>query len=170
MYIIYKIHHPSDETYIYYGKTRTSLNRRMFGHRALYISPSSAKYRGSSCRILFDYYGIDNCIITELDRCQTNEEASQLERYYIINYPCVNRCIPLQTKQEWFEKNKAYRKAYHKENDKKRAERRSIKFVCSCGREVSYRHRNDHYKTQFHLTLQNDLDSKYPNPLPSSLL
>jgi hypothetical protein len=170
MYFIYKVHHLSDETHVYYGKTHTSLKRRLLGHKTLYRSPSSAKYKGSSCRILFDYYGIDNCIITELARCETNEEASQLEREYVMNHPCVNRCTPLQSQQEWFEKNKEYRKAYHRNNDKKRAEKRKQKFVCSCGREVSYRHRYDHYKTQFHIKQQIYQDQLVPNLPPSSSL
>lgn len=158
MFIIYKVHHPEDDTVVYYGKTTTSLKVRLQGHRTLYSCPSS-KYRGSTCRIVFDHYGIDNCTITELYRTDNADEAKHMERNYIINNPCVNRCVPLRSKYEWEQLHRDQRRSYHKMNDKRRADKRKMKMRCECGKMISYRHRFDHYKTKGHINQQTLLDS-----------
>lgn len=158
---IYKLDSDIDDELVYYGKTTLSLTKRLIIHR----SPSTK----CTSKQLFEKYGCGNVKITLLEECEDEKEGSERERYYIQNFPCVNRCLPLRTYEQWFDENKEYRKAYHKMNDKRRAEKRKEKIRCECGKEISKRHRNEHYKTKCHQAFmsQNALDPKIPNLLPS---
>lgn len=167
MYKIYKIDSHLDSDLVYYGKTKQSLSKRFKGHVANYQAPSQPRH--CSSKQLFEKYGRENLRVTLLEECEDEKMASERERHYISNFPCVNRILPLRSQNQWFIDNAEYRKAYHKMNDKKREIKRKTKIVCECGKEISERHRNEHYKTKSHqLKLQTSRDSTNPNPLLTS--
>lgn len=169
MYKIYKIDSHIDSDLVYYGKTKQNLPKRFKGHVSNFQAPSQPRY--CSSKTLFERYGRENLRITLLEECEDEKRASERERHYITNFPCVNRTLPLRSQHQWFIDNAEYRKAYHKMNDKRREAKRKSKILCECGKEISERHRNEHYKTKSHqLKLRTVQDSTDPNPLPTSSL
>ena len=65
---------------------------------------------------IFDKYGLENCQI-ELIECvnaNSKDELHSRERYYIKLNKCVNKCIPLRTKEEYYDTNKEIIKEKHK--------------------------------------------------------
>jgi hypothetical protein len=78
---------------VYYGATtKRLLSERWAVHSYSYrngtISCSSVK--------LFDKYGLENCsiLLVELVPCNSKDELSAREGWYIRNNPCVNHQIP----------------------------------------------------------------------------
>jgi hypothetical protein len=124
---IYKIISSSpdfEEHMTYYGSTKQTLKIRMDKHRTKYIN----NYLDCSSKKIFDKYGLDNCYIEEVKKCNCNDkyELELIEAYYIKEYPCCNDKIPSGIKikadnmTEWFKKySKEYREK-HKERENKR--------------------------------------------------
>jgi hypothetical protein len=46
--------------------------------------------------------------LVELCPCNSKDELTARERYWIENIPCVNKFIPGRTDHEWYEANKEY--------------------------------------------------------------
>lgn len=167
MISIYKIDSQIDSDLVYYGKTRQSLKRRFNGHVSNFQAPSQARH--CSSKQLFSRYGKTNLQITLIEECEDVKTASERESFYISNFPCVNKNLPLRSQEQWFIDNSEYRKAYHKMNDKRREDKRTAKIICDCGKEISERHRNEHYKTKYHiLKSRTGPDVTDPNPQPTS--
>jgi ribosome-interacting GTPase 1 len=59
---------------------------------------------------LFDKYGIDNCdiILLELVEANSKDELYTTEAHYIKTINCVNKYIPIRTKEELKEIRKFY--------------------------------------------------------------
>jgi len=91
MVIIYSI--TSDKgNKVYIGSTTVSLAQRTYSHKCDSHSCTS--------NILFDEYGIENCIFTVLEEC-TVEQRTERERYHIENtLNVVNKCLPGRTRKE----------------------------------------------------------------------
>jgi hypothetical protein len=91
---IYKIvpkgeHEPNE---IYIGSTRQPLSIRLSKHRHDYKRFLNNKYNYVSSFFLFDKYGIDNCEIIQLEKCEdiSNTDLRTIERMYIKDLECVN--------------------------------------------------------------------------------
>jgi hypothetical protein len=91
---IYKIvpkgeHEPNE---IYIGSTRQPLSIRLSKHRHDYKRFLNNKYNYVSSFSLFSKYGIDNCEIIELEKCEdiSNTDLRTIERMYIKDLECVN--------------------------------------------------------------------------------
>ena len=108
---------------IYIGSTTKQLDQRLTSHKYNYNAwkNGTLKKRVSSF-IVFDEYGIENCIIDLLEMFPnlSTEERRTKEGEYIKSMPCVNHNIAGTTKKEsnklYREKNKEKRKAYVEEN------------------------------------------------------
>lgn len=89
---IYKIHGGDDLCYI--GSTCGELDRRLSNHKSKL---------DTSCRAIFDKYGIDNCKIELLEesKCNSKQELAVRERFYIEKNNCVNCVTPSRTLQEY---------------------------------------------------------------------
>ena len=120
-----------DEGEIYVGSTtKHYLSQRMDTHRCSYkrYKEGKTKYTSTSFK-LFDKYGVDNCevILLESVNANTNDELKAREKYYIQLFKCVNKNIPLRSKQEYIgdnkEKRKEQKKDYYENNKEKINER-----------------------------------------------
>lgn len=109
---IYKIT-DKDNTECYYGATTQLLCSRMGHHRATYRKKTGY----TTAHVLFDKYGLENCRIEKIENfpCNNRSELLQKEKEYIINHPCVNKQIPIRTKQEYEQQTKQWA-----ENNKER--------------------------------------------------
>jgi len=105
---VYKLH-SYDNDLIYIGSTTQPLAKRLYEH----------KHKSNTCssKILFEQS--DNVIITEIEHVNVSSktELLKIERRYIENMECVNKCIPLRTKQEYRHDNKDKIKESKKQYD-----------------------------------------------------
>jgi len=93
---VYKIYCPTEPSLCYIGSTtKQYLSQRMDGHRSKYKTCK----KSTTSYLIFDKYGIENCIIEliELYPCFTVEELRKREGYYIQNNNCVNINVPTST-------------------------------------------------------------------------
>ena len=104
-----------DEGDIYIGSTtKTYLSQRMDTHRSEYKRWKLGKSSHIRSYDLFDKYGIDNCqiLLIESYPCETRDELSSREGYFIRTLKCVNKNIAGRSVKE---SNKQY---YKKNSDK----------------------------------------------------
>ena len=107
---VYKIYsHLGDKIYVG-STTKDLLSQRMATHRSCYKCWKSGKKGFNFVRayILFDEYGIDNCIIEliEAKPCINIHDAGKLEGTYIRDMICTNKNIAGRTNKEYREENK----------------------------------------------------------------
>jgi len=103
---------------VYYGSTVETLAIRFSRHKS--------KHRNQCNRTkAFEIFDTGDCkiVLVELYPCTTKEELHAREAYYIKNFECVNRNVPLRTNSQWFrdnpDKRKEYEKRYRTNNRKK---------------------------------------------------
>lgn len=111
---------------VYVGSTaQKTLAQRLSGHVAGFKT-QRMKDRCTSWQIL--EHGNYDMVLLEPYPCNTKDELSSRERFYIESINCVNKQIPLQTYHEYYETHKEallqYQKDYNKENTEKVAEKR----------------------------------------------
>jgi len=114
---IYKIWSPLGDK-IYIGSTtKEYLSQRMTTHRYTYNKYKKTNKEFITSFILFDEYGLENCIIELLEakECNNINEAKQLEGGYIRNLECVNKNIAGRIYKEYYEDNKEVINTRHKE-------------------------------------------------------
>jgi len=119
----------------YIGSTLNSIEYRLSNHKCRYMM--NPKY--SSCGLLFDEFGVNNCKIELIAThwCESNEEKLKMERlYYELNKDrAVNKNRPYRTEEEktlqnregakrWYQKNNRYKTLsvlanYYKKKDEK---------------------------------------------------
>ena len=122
---VYKIEplteHEDNEIYIG-STTKKYLCQRLSTHRGYYRLWKQGKMNKLMSFELFDKYGLENCVITliELVEAKDKDELLSKEAYYIRNMKCLNKHIPLNTWNEYYDKNKEIIKdranQYYKEN------------------------------------------------------
>jgi len=102
---IYKLINDEFPDLVYYGSTRGKLIDRLYDHR------KTSGIRRCSSKILFEK---GNCkiILVENYPCQSRKELLLKERYYIENNNCINKELPIITKEE----HKQYQKNYRDTN------------------------------------------------------
>lgn len=76
----------------------------------------------------------------------TKDELLMRERYHIKNIDCVNKCIPLRTKKE-----------YYKDNIEQITAAKSVANVCECGGKYRTDNKAHHLNTFKHINYINNL-------------
>jgi len=132
---IYKIEpiidHDEDDIYIG-STTKQYLSQRMTAHHRLYNQYKNNKTNHTTSFLLFDKYGLENCniILLELVEANSKDELHQREAHYIKTLKCVNKKIPLQTRNEYIESNKEIlknrMKEYREQNKEQLKEKRKL--------------------------------------------
>ena len=128
---IYKIYsHLGDKIYI--GSTVCELvSQRMVKHRGSYKQWKKINERYTTSFILFEEYGVENCIIEliEAKPCIDINEQAKLKGSYIRTLECVIKNIPGRKHKEsdkaYYEKNKEKKQAYYQKNKELIKERRA---------------------------------------------
>ena len=103
----------------YYGSTIRPLSERMSRHR---LDKGNCR-----SRLLFDKYGVENCIIELVEEypCNNREQLDKREGEYQQANKCVNKLIAGRTLAERRETNIEY----YKEKDKLRYEANKEKYI-----------------------------------------
>ena len=166
---IYKIENNVDDE-IYIGSTtKQYLSQRMVEHRSAFKSWKNGGYHNISVFEMFDKHGIENCFIVllELVNCNTNDELKAREAFYIKTLVCVNKIIPLRTRNEYYMDNKEkhmeyyddnknkikeYEKQYRVDNKENIREYFKRKYTCECGLTICIHSKIRHEKRIKHLT------------------
>lgn len=135
---------------IYYGSTCCPLSKRLHRHRNHKLK--------SVVGMVDNLYDL-KIILVENYPCETKEQLLMRERYYIDNFECVNKCVPITTKEEnkqkdklRYENNKEHilntGKIYREKNKEKRKKITN----CPCGGKYQYSNKSQHLKSIIHKT------------------
>ncbi len=93
-----------DEGDIYIGATtKKYLSQRMDSHRHNYKSWKNNTSAKTNSYILFDKYGVDNCEIYLLEKCENAtsiDDVRAREGHYIKTLKCINKCVPGRSQSE----------------------------------------------------------------------
>ena len=150
---VYKIWSPNGKK-IYVGSTtKQYLSQRMTAHRNDYNYWKLGKRRLTTSFLLFDEYGLDNCVIELLEAkpCSSKDELHALEGKYIRELQCVNKCIAGRTHKEYCEDNKEKIKQYYEQTKDYQSSLKNQVCQCSCGKPYSHSNRVRHQKSSFHI-------------------
>jgi hypothetical protein len=120
-----------------------------------------------------DYY----IELIELVPCSSKDELKVRERFYIQNNECVNKAIPLRTREEYKEDNKIkiaeqmkkyaqinkeqiaeYQKEYKAEHKEEIIKRKKEKYDCHCGSTICKDNKAKHEKSIKHQTYLNNTE------------
>jgi len=174
---IYKIVSNTDDDICYVGSTtRPLLCQRMVEHRGNYKYWKNGKHGKTSSFELFEKYGVANCRIEliEIFPCNSKDELTKQEAYYIRLLNCVNKFIPDRTKKEYskkyrednrdtiLEKQKEYydinkdtlleyKKEYYDVNKETIAEKGKEKYTCVCGSTIRKSDKTRHERSLKHM-------------------
>ena len=150
-----------EEGEVYIGSTtKHYLCDRLYNHRHLYENYKTGIGCSSRYSVydLFDKYGSSNCDIILIESVNANSKAELFTReaYHIKNTKCVNKILPITTREEILEKKRQsnYR---NKETVKAYYETRRVKQSCECGGCYVLYHKNTHMKTMMHMTYVSSL-------------
>ena len=152
MLIYYIQDKDTEETY--FGSTSRSLETRMSAHRSK-RNPCVSR----DIIIKGNYkYGI-------LEDNHTNEDQLvDAEKWYIQNYPCINKHIPKLTSEERVEHKKKANVKYQLNHKKEIRKQKTTgdyykkRIDCPCGGHYTGNTRNKHYrKSQRHIKYESDI-------------
>lgn len=120
-----------------------------------YLSRRLAQHKSPSNSCVSRHFINPTIHLIELFPCTCIEELRKKERFYIDNYPCVNKQLPGQTPKEYYlanqEQKKEYKKKYYEANQEQILEKIKIKIKCNCGALTSCDHIARHKKTAKHI-------------------
>ena len=175
---IYKLVSPHT-TDIYIGSTTTTLARRKATHKCKYKLWKKGTHHFVSAMKLFDL-GIDDVDIILIEKfpCADKMELLKRERYWIEKLDCCNMCVPIRSKNEYYQinkkqiierSNKYYKdnkkaiakrgKEYRMKNKEKIKVRRAKRIICECGTDISQDHKAEHKKSKKHQKLMELISS-----------
>ena len=105
---IYKITSMNNPELVYYGHTCQTLAQRFSSHK----SPSN---KTSSKQIIDKGDAI--ILLVEDYPCESENKARAKEGFYILNNPCVNKCIAGRTDKQYYLDKKQILDEYQKQYD-----------------------------------------------------
>jgi hypothetical protein len=150
-----------EEGEVYIGSTtKHYLSDRMFNHRQMYKQYKAGKRIDKySVFDLFDKYGVDNCSIILIEEVNANSKAELFSReaHYIRITKCVNKLIPIATREDFLQKKKDY-KTENKDKIKEYNETRKEKVNCECGGIYRLDNKYRHIKSTKHLSFLGQAD------------
>ena len=151
---IYKICSKTMEGDIYIGSTtKKNLSKRMSGHVYVYKKVKSGiSINKTKSFDIFDKYGVENCCIILLENVNAKDknELKAREAYYIKTLECINKQIPLRSKQEYRDDNKDKAYKYYYDNKINILDKMKKKIICDCGSEICKSTQKRHEKSKKH--------------------
>ena len=143
---IYKLIN-SDNTLCYIGSTVKTLEQRKSKHANAYKSWKAGGHNYvTSFKVIEDDIDGLNIFLLENVSCNSKDELTSRERYYIDTIQCVNKYMPNRTKQEYYKDNKEIIQKYYNDNKDKLLK----KHKCDCGGQYTHTHKSKHFKTKKH--------------------
>jgi len=120
----------------YYGATTRDINHRLSVHKWRYDNYERVKKRYTSSAIIES--GDYNIELVEMFPCNSYEEMTAREDYYIKNFPCVNKQSSTGYADLFKTDKKAYMRRYRQDNkDRINANKKKKRINCvNCGKEM----------------------------------
>ena len=158
---IYKIEDANGEMCYIGSTTKDMLCKRMAEHRNSYDSWKVGKRGYFTVFDIFEKYGVETCriILLELVPCETREQITTRESFYVRSMECVNKNIPARTHKEcafqYYLDNKEVIKAksqtYRDTHKAIIAEKSSEVIDCLCGKNYTRPNKSRYMKSVKHL-------------------
>lgn len=98
---------------VYYGSTTHKYPISRF---ILHKSQYNCNRLGCSSLELFEEYGVEHCLFQIVEECNTKEECREREKWWIQNNTCVNKCLPVITKEEVNAQRRERKRIYREAN------------------------------------------------------
>jgi len=111
----------------YYGSTINPVEIRLIGHK---YNPTTS----SDLIIKNNNYKIE--VLEEFD-FNNKTELLNREKFYILNNDCVNKNIPLRTKQEWYLDNN-YKDKLRNDYNETRKEKKKEYYIANKAKRLNY--------------------------------
>jgi len=148
----------------YIGSTTQKLCKRKAVHKSSY-----KRFMNGKGRYITSYKVMENndyeIVLVQEYPCDNKEQLHRMERFYIENTACVNKCIPTRTVKEYHEQNKTkisqQKKEYYIANRQKLLKKYNTKFQCPCGGRYTHVHKAVHCRTLKHLKYLLQPDDNY---------
>ena len=149
---------------VYIGSTtKQYLSQRMDCHRRDYVQwkKGNIKVHKINSFDIFDKHNVNNCriILLETFPCQSKDELTSREAYFIRSMKCVNKIIPHRTRAEYKEDNRddirqKYMDYYDINKESIKRKRKEIgDVICECGTSISRHNLLRHQKLQKHISV-----------------
>ncbi len=123
----------------YYGSTTYSIQKRMYQHRF--------KTSRTSSRSIIERGDYEVSVIEEVE----NWLLPYYEKYYIKNFPCVNKSLPFATREEVKQNQDEFDRSYYQINKEQVLQRLARPYECECGLTIPWGKKARHLRTQRHL-------------------
>ena len=133
---------------IYVGST-TNFAMRFYSHKSMCHNQISNSFNHYKYKFIRDNGGFGEWTMQLIEKfpCKNVTELHTRERFWYDQLNCtLNKAVPAQTAQEYYEVNR------HIINEKKREP-----FLCECGSWYTLTHKARHLKTKKHLNFINTL-------------
>ena len=131
---------------IYIGSTLGTLRQRLYKHKNDLKRYNNGKFHYVTSYEIVKY---DDAFIEMIDKYE-NVNKIELRKYegetIRKTENCVNKRIEGQTRCEYYINNKVKIKEYLLINKDKILERKSAKYICECGKELTSNHKSRHNK------------------------
>ncbi len=138
----------------YYGSSILRIQQRMREHRS--------KGNRASSRSIIDRGDYEVIVIEEVE----DWLLPYYEKYYIKNFPCVNKSLPFNTKEENLQNDRKQSKRYSQTHQTEIRQRESRPYECECGSTIVWSWKTKHLRTQRHLQGIRDLGGNSPATIP----
>jgi len=140
----------------YIGSTTNNyLSTRLAGHKCDYNRFLDGK---KNYYTSFEILKTDNYRIELLEKfpCDSKDELTAREGYYIRQMVCVNKHIAGRTKKEWHQDNKNELNQKYKQYYQDNKEQLKKRHECECGGKYTHKNKSAHLKTKKHLKYLKD--------------
>ena len=138
---------------IYVGSTTEKrLSARFSKHKSKYKTYLKSGKKDTTAFEILKYSDAYIELVREVENC-TKDELRKIEGQYIREMKCLNKNIAGRTQKEYYteyytdnkdkikeyrDTHKEHKKEYYAENKDKIKKLRSTKYLCECGKELTY--------------------------------
>ena len=124
---------------VYIGSTTTKYLCNRLGQHKHALNNKNLRQSTSKEVLKNNDYYIE---LIELVPCNSKDELTKRERFYIESIDCVNKCVPGRTPQEYYlvnkDKLKKYRKEYNEQNKEKITEQQKQYYEANKDKKKQY--------------------------------
>jgi hypothetical protein len=106
-----------------------------------------SKRNRTSSRSIIDRGDYEVIVVEEVE----NWLLPYYEKYYIKNFPCVNKYLPFATKEEYIQTQNEIARLYHQTNRENVLQQNKLPYKCKCGSTITLNGKARHLKNQRHL-------------------
>ena len=125
----------SETDKVYIGSTIQVLEERYWAHKAKDNHCITKDFINPKIELIQSY------------PCETREELLWKEREYQEKTECVNKCLPIRSKEE----RNSRSSMFYQRHKAKLLSHAGEKFTCECGGKYTRHHKSTHFKSKKHL-------------------